>query len=103
MGLKQMIVTQHNARVHLAASCGVIVLGLICRLSRLEWALIVLAMVAVWATEAVNTAIEQLCDYFTTDHHPLIEKGKDVAAAAVLIAAMGAVVVGVLVFYPHLF
>lgn len=102
MGIKHLICSQHNAWIHLSATVLVVILGFIYQLSNLEWALIVLAIVIVWSAEAMNTALEQLCDYITTEHHPLIEKGKDVAAAAVLISAIGAVLIGVLVFYPHI-
>lgn len=101
MGVKNLITSQHNAWIHLVATGGVVAFGLACQLSRLEWALITLAIMAVWVAEAMNTAIELLCDYTTTEHHTLIEKSKDVAAAAVLISAIGAVVIAIFVFYPH--
>jgi diacylglycerol kinase (ATP) len=94
--------SQHNAWIHAAASVAVVGLGFAVGLSRLEWCLVVLAMVAVWSAEAVNTAFEALCDVASPEPHPLVERAKDVAAGAVLLAAGGAVVVGVLVFGPHL-
>ena len=71
-------------------------------LGRMEWCAIVIAMMAVWTSEALNTALEFLCDVASPEFHPLVEKAKDVAAAGVLISAMGAVVIGLLVFGPHL-
>jgi diacylglycerol kinase (ATP) len=56
----------------------------------------------VWTAEALNTAFEFLCDVASPEFHPLIQKAKDVAAAAVLLSAAGAVIIGLLVFVPHL-
>ena len=72
-------------------------------ISRIEWCALVLAIAGVWAAEAVNTAIELLGDATTSDPHPLVGRAKDVAAGAVLLAALGAAVVGLLVFAPRLF
>lgn len=101
-GVVALLRSQHNAWIHAAASVAVVGLGFAVGLSRLEWCLVVLAMVAVWSAEAVNTAFEALCDVASPEPHPLVERAKDVAAGAVLLAAGGAVVVGVLVFGPHL-
>ena len=70
--------------------------------STTEWCLLILAMVAVWVVEALNTPVELLADAITKEFHPLIGQAKDVAAGAVLIAAIGAVVVGLIVFGPRL-
>ena len=101
-GVVALLRSQHNAWIHAVASVAVVGLGFFVGLSRVEWCLVVLAMTAVWSAEAVNTAIEALCDVASPDLHPLVERAKDVAAAAVLLAAVGAVVVGLLVFGPHL-
>src|ERR1700733_15532239 len=102
-GIRLIVTSQHNAWVHAAFTLGVILAGLIFGLSRLEWCAIVIAMMAVWSAEALNTALEFLCDVASPGFHPLVEKAKDVAAGGVLICAMGAVAVGLLVFGPHLF
>jgi diacylglycerol kinase (ATP) len=101
-GVAAMLRSQHNAWIHAAASVAVVGLGFAVELSRLEWCLVVLAMTVVWSAEAVNTAFEALCDVASPEFHPLVERAKDVAAGAVLLAAGGAVVVGLLVFGPHL-
>jgi len=75
--------------------------GLICRLSPAEWCWIVLAIVAVWTAEALNTAFEFLTDLASPTFHPLAGKAKDVAAGAVLITAVGSVLIGLLVLGPH--
>ena len=97
-GLRQLILTQPNARVHLVATALVALAGFWNDLSRIEWALLLVAIAMVWVSEALNTALEFLGDAVTTDHHPLIKHAKDMAAAAVLLAALAALGIGVLVF-----
>jgi diacylglycerol kinase (ATP) len=100
-GLRVMFMTQHNAWVHGVATCGVIGGGFVFGVARSEWLLLILAIVSVWTAESLNTAFEFLCDVAQPDFHPLVAKAKDVAAGAVLIAALGATAVGVLVFLPY--
>ena len=101
-GLAAMLRTQHNAWIHLASTLAAVSAGFWFAVSRDEWIWLVLAIVAVWTAEALNTAFELLCDVASPEFHPLVKQAKDVAAAAVLIAAFGATIVGLLVFAPHL-
>ena len=101
-GIATMLRSQHNAWVHAAATAAVIALGFACRLSTAEWCWIVLAIVAVWTAEALNTAIELLTDVASPTFHPVAGKAKDDAAGAVLITAVGATAIGLLVFGPRL-
>lgn len=101
-GIATMLRSQHNAWIHAAATVAVCALGLILGLSTAEWCWIVLAIMSVWTAEALNTAFEFLADAASPEFHPLVKHAKDVAAGAVLIAAIGAVVIAVLVFAPHL-
>jgi diacylglycerol kinase len=94
--------SQPNARIHLIALILVISTGFYVHLSNLEWSLVVMCIALVLSMEAVNTALEYLTDLVSPDHHPLAGKAKDVAAAAVLIAAIGAAIVGALLFIPKL-
>lgn len=100
-GLKVLLQTQHNARIHALATVVVVVAGAIAGITLIEWALIALAIVSVWTAEAVNTAIEFAVDLTSPGRHPLAARAKDVAAGAVLVAAIGAVVVGGIVFGPY--
>jgi diacylglycerol kinase (ATP) len=100
-GLVALARSQHNAWIHAAASVVVVGLGFGVGLARLEWCLVILAMALVWSAEAANTAIEALCDVASPAVHPLVERAKDIAAGAVLVSACGALVVGLLVFGPH--
>lgn len=101
-GLVFLLRSQPNARIHLLATVLVCAAGAYFHLSRTEWLGIVVAIVLVWSAEAFNTALEQLADALHPDPHPGIGRAKDVAAAAVLIAAVGAAAIGMLVFIPHL-
>jgi len=101
-GLGIVLGSQHNAWIHLVATLLVIGAGLGLGVARGEWLALVLAMTLVWSAEAFNTAVELLADASTPEFHPLIEKAKDVAAGAVLICALGALVVAALVFVPYL-
>lgn len=100
-GIAITLASQHNAWVHAFATVVVVIVGFYFGLSRSEWCWIVLATVAVWTAEALNTAFEFLTDVASPEFHPLAGKAKDVAAGAVLIAAMGAVIIGLIVFGPH--
>ncbi len=97
-----MLASQHNAWIHALATVAVCGLGVWLDLSRLEWCWVVVAIVAVWTAEALNTAFELLCDVAAPEFHPLVEKAKDAAAGAVLITAIGAAGVGLLVLGPPL-
>lgn len=97
-GLWRLIREEKNARLHVVATALVIAAGAWLKLTYVEWGLVILAIVGVLAAEAANSAIERLADAVTPDHHPLIGAAKDLAAASVLLVAMGALLVGVLVF-----
>lgn len=101
-GVGTLLSSQPNAWIHLLATLCAVGLGLWLGISRLEWCAVALAIALVWMAEALNTAFEFLCDAASPGCHPLVRKAKDVAAAAVLLCAGGSVVIGLLVFGPHL-
>lgn len=101
-GLRVLVATQHNARLHFAATLAVVALGAACGLTRIEWAAVVFAVGIVWVSETTNTAIERLSDAVTVEPHPAIRDAKDLAAGAVLAASGTAAAIGLLVFVPHL-
>ena len=101
-GIIELLKSQHNARLHAFVTLSVIVAGLFFRVSTWEWCSLILAITAVWVTEALNTAFEFLCDVASPDFHPLVKKSKDVAAGAVLLCALGAAAVGLIIFIPYL-
>ena len=101
-GIKTMFISQHNVWIHATATIVVILAALFFCVSPLEWCVLVVAIVAVWIAEAFNTAFEFLADLVSSEFHPLVQQAKDIAAAAVLIAALGAVVLGVIIFVPYI-
>jgi diacylglycerol kinase len=97
-----VIRTQQNAWIHALISVAVVILALWLRLPARDWAVIILAMALVWSAEFVNTALEAIVDLASPQHHPLAKTGKDVGAAAVLIAATAAALIGLLILGPPL-
>ncbi|MBN1303805.1 MAG: diacylglycerol kinase family protein [Anaerolineales bacterium] len=94
--------TQKNTWIHTLFSAAVILAAIWLRLSLQDWAILILTIMMVWAAEFINTAIEAVVDLASPSRHPLAEVGKDVGAAAVLIAALAAVAIGVLILGPSI-
>lgn len=94
--------TQHNAWIHAVVTVIITAVGLWLKIPQRDWAVLVLTFMAVWMAEFMNTAIEAVVDMNTRDHHPLAKVAKDVAAAAVLVGACGAVLIGLLILGPPL-
>ncbi|RMF24321.1 MAG: diacylglycerol kinase family protein [Bacteroidetes bacterium] len=101
-GLVELFRSTPNARIHLFFAVAVVAAGFFLHISLLEWMLVVLCMAAVFAAEAFNSALENLTDLSSPQPHPLAGKAKDLAAAAVLLSALGAAVVGLLIFGPKI-
>ena len=94
--------TQRNAWIHAIATCTVVALGVLLNISLQAWATLLLAIGLVWTAEFVNTALEAVVDLASPEMHPLARVGKDVGAAAVLIATLVAVMIGILILGPPL-
>ena len=94
--------TQHNFRIQILSAIACVTLGALFGISMDDWRWIVVAIVMVLTAELVNTAFEHLCDVVQPDLHASVKAAKDVAAGAVLVTSIGAAVIGVLVFWPHL-
>ena len=101
-GIKVVLATQANARIHALATVAVVLAGVYFQVSRLEWLALVAAIAWVWVAEALNTGLECVVDLVSPQHHPKAAQAKDVAAAGVLLASVAAVVVGAIVFGPKL-
>jgi len=101
-GLWHTLRTQRNARIHLSIAIIVIIVGLILNLKEGDWAIIGLTIGFIFVTEMFNTVIEAVIDLVTEEYRPLAKQAKDVAAGAVLVAAMTAVAVGLLILGPPL-
>lgn len=101
-GIRTLIRNEHNARIHLCAAILAIGAGLFFGISTGEWIAVIFAIGFVFSAEAINSAIEYIADAFTTEPHELIGKAKDLAAGAVLLAALTAAIIGGIIFIPYL-
>ena len=94
--------SQRNAWIHAFISTAVLVMAFWLRLPLRDWAVLFLTIALVWTAEFINTALEAVVDLASPQQHPLAKVGKDVGAAAVLIAALAAILVGLLILGPPL-
>lgn len=101
-GLRTLWIDEPNARIHLAIGLLTIGAGTYFDLDTLEWVAIVFSIGIVFTAEALNSAIENVCDGMTMEHNPFIKKAKDLGAAAVLLSATIAIVIGLLIFGPKI-
>jgi diacylglycerol kinase len=101
-GFLFVLKTQKNAWLHLTATAIVIFVSFWLGIGRFEWVAILLVIGLVWMAEFMNTALEIIVDLASPEKHPLAKVGKDVGAASVLIAAILAVIIGVIVLWQPL-
>lgn len=101
-GIRSFIVREHNARIHLVGTIAVIIVACFLHVSLTEAAILTIVTGLVWITELLNTAVERLADLVTRERNPHIKIIKDLAAGAVLIAAITAVIVGLFIFIPRI-
>lgn len=101
-GILHTIRSESNFRIHIIAALLAIAIGWALQISANDWLWIVLSIALVMAAELINTSVESLADMVSSDYHPLIKKTKDAAAGAVLIAALFALVCGLIIFIPYL-
>ena len=97
-----LVRNEPNMRIHLAASTFVMISGIALEISTTDWRWLAVAIAAVLAAEALNTAVEQACNAVSREFNPAIKAAKDVAAGGVLIAALAAALIGISVFGPYL-
>jgi diacylglycerol kinase (ATP) len=101
-GISFFFNSEHNSILHLAGTIVVITLLLVFPVSHTEAAILILAVGFVWVAEIFNTCVEKIMDFISEERRPQIKYIKDLAAAAVLVAAFTAVITGLLVFIPKL-
>ena len=102
-GIADLFSGRHpNAIVHLLAVVSVCIAGYFFKISTSEWLAVILCFIAVITLEAMNSAIEYVVDLASPDYHPLAEKAKDMAAGAVLLAAIGSVIIALIIFLPKI-
>ena len=102
-GLRLLLKEEHNSWIHLLAAICVVFAGFVFNISAFEWITIVFAIGLVIALELINSAIENIADFVSPEKHDKIKKVKDLAAAAVLISAVTALVVGLIIFIQKIF
>lgn len=95
--------TQRHMRYHFMAAVAVLLVALFFRVSSLEFILLALAVTLVLLAELINTALEVVVDLISPEYHPLARRAKDVAAGAVLVASVGAAVIGYLALSGYVF
>ncbi len=101
-GLKILFKEEHNARIHLLAILVVVIAGAWLKLTASEWMAIIFAIGFVIAMEIINTAIEKIANFMTTEQNQQIKKIKDLAAAGVLVSAITSVIIALLIFIPKI-
>jgi undecaprenol kinase len=101
-GIKAAIKEEEHMRVHIALAVVVIAAAAVVGISKWEWLILLLTIGSVITLELVNTAIERVVNLVTADFHPLAKAAKDIAAAAVLFAAIVAVIIGTIIFLPYM-
>lgn len=102
LGLRYLLASEHNARLHLLATVAVVALAVLLGVSLNEWRWLFLAVALVWIAEAFNTSLERLGDAVTSENDPNVGHAKDVAATAVMLASLVSALIGLTVFGPHL-
>ncbi|MFV0417727.1 MAG: diacylglycerol kinase family protein [Dysgonomonas sp.] len=101
-GLKILFSKEHNAHIHLIITIITIVMGVLFSISSVEWLVVLVLIALVFSLEIINSAIEHLCNFISPEWHKTIKNIKDLSAAAVLVAAVMAVICGIIIFIPKL-
>ena len=101
--MAEVIQSQSNPKIHLLAAMVAILGGWFLAISTVEWCIVILCITSVLGAESLNSAIEYLTDLASPEFHPLAKKTKDAAAAGVLWVAIGALLVGLVIFLPKIF
>lgn len=101
-GVKQLFRNEPNAWIHAFVAVGVVIAGFLLQLAIWEWIVVIILIGIVFAAEAFNSAVEALSDAVSPDYNLLIKQAKDLSAAAVLISALAAAIIGILIFGPKI-
>lgn len=102
-GVFHTIRNNQNMKIHIIVAILVVIVGLVFRITLFEMLILGIMILLVLVTEMINTAIEEAVDLIVTIHHKQAKIVKDVAAGMVLVAAIGAVIVGIIIFTPYIF
>jgi diacylglycerol kinase len=102
-GIYAALKEEPNLKFHFLAGLLVMLLGLILKISKADWIMLIFLIGFVISLELTNTAIEAVVDAFTERQHPGAKLAKDISAGAVLVAALTSVIIGVIIFLPYFF
>lgn len=101
-GIWYALVSQRNMKIHVLAAFLVFVSGWFLQLDRIEWVLIIFAISLVWVAEIINTSLEEIVDLVSPGYNAKAGQAKNLGAAAVLMTAINAVLIGIFILGPHL-
>lgn len=101
-GIGLLFSTERNARIHLVAIPVVVCCGMLLKVSVFEWCIFLILFALVISLEAVNSAIERICDLYSTEQNPKIKAIKDISSGAVLWSVILAVIIAVVIFVPKI-
>ena len=101
-GIKEVIKTEHNFRIHIITTFFIVLLGLFFNITAFEWISIWLVVSLVLILEMINSVIERIMDFLSPDHHPIVGQIKDITAGAVLVAAITSAIIGAIIFLPKI-
>lgn len=101
-GIISSFKTERNMKIHVLAMIIVIVFGFVFMLDKIEWCFIIIAIISVISAELLNTAIETVVDMISPEKNPKAKLAKDIAAGAVLVVAIGAAIMGIIIFGPKI-
>lgn len=101
-GIRILFQQEHNVWIHTTITVAVIIAGLLFDIPNEEWLFVIFAIGLVFIAEGFNTAIEHLANAVSESYHEKLKNAKDVAAGAVLLAAITSVIIGLVIFIPHL-
>ncbi len=100
--MKHVLKAEHNMWIHLSVTLAVLLLGIILKISRFDWLVVILCIGFVLSAEIMNTAIEKLTDKVSPERNEVAGLVKDISACAVLVSVITAVIAGLLVFMPYI-
>ena len=101
-GLKVLFREEHNSWIHAVAAVLAVAMGFLFRISPMEWIAVVIVIGMVFAAEIINSSIERTADFVKAERDDRKRDIKDLGAAAVLVCAIAAAVVGTIIFIPKI-
>jgi len=102
LGLKAAFKEERNFRIQFIIGIAVIFFMIIFGLTSIEKSILILMILVVLGLELINSQIEKFLDLIQPDHHPRVKIIKDFSAGAVLLSALGSIIVGILIFLPYI-